>query len=468
MHNRADMKMSKRIIAFLLMFCLLVSCLAGCGSKEEEGKTTKSTAAASSDKEETIDYVANTKLDLDSNTKKLEVTVHAYIDGDTTHFNVPRDVNVEGVENGVLKARYMGINTPESTGKIEEWGKKASTFTKEKLSSAAAIMVESNDDKWNVDSSGGRHLVYVWYKPTADADYRCLNLEIIQNGLSISCGTVDDRYGQAATDAFQQAKREKLHVFSKEKDPGFYYGDAYEIDLKGLRTNIALYDNMKVAFEGVVTRNNNNSVYVEEFDAETNMYYGMSVYYGFETGALLNNLAIGNRVRVVGTVTYYETGGTWQVSGLSYREFKPNDPGNTQVISTGNPAANLMTPLERFKNQFVEVEVMTELGSEELVTKEFPYAELAMSTTIMIPDLRVIDCYTTHNGGDNDGAMTLTCVADGETIDVRTIVLYDENGEKITSSAYMGKTIDVTGIVDYYNGSYQIKVLTADDIVVRD
>ena len=64
--------------------------------------------------------------------------------------------------------------------------------------------------------------------------------------------------------------------------------------------------------------------------------------------------------------------------------------------------------------------------------------------------------------------MTLTCVADGETIDVRTIVLYDENGEKITSSAYMGKTIDVTGIVDYYNGSYQIKVLTADDIVVRD
>ena len=462
------MKMSKRIIAFLLMFCLLVSCLAGCGSKEEEGKTTKSTAAASSDKEETIDYVAKTKLDLNSNTKKLEVTVHAYIDGDTTHFNVPRDVNVEGVENGVLKARYMGINTPESTGKIEEWGKKASTFTKEKLSSAAAIMVESNDDKWNVDSSGGRHLVYVWYKPTADADYRCLNLEIIQNGLSISCGTVDDRYGQAATDAFQQAKREKLHVFSKEKDPGFYYGDAYEIDLKGLRTNIALYDNMKVAFEGVVTRNNNNSVYVEEFDAETNMYYGMSVYYGFETGALLNNLAIGNRVRVVGTVTYYETGGTWQVSGLSYREFKPNDPGNTQVISTGNPAANLMTPLERFKNEFVEVEVMTELGSEELVTKKFPYAELAMSTTIMIPDLRVIDCYTTHNGGDNDGAMTLTCVANGETIDVRTIVLYDENGNMITSSAYMGKTIDVTGIVDYYNGSYQIKVLTADDIVVRD
>ena len=462
------MKMSKRIIAFLLMFCLLVGCLAGCGEEEEEKKTTKSTAAAaSSDKAEFIDYGAKTKLDLNSNTKKLEVTVHAYIDGDTTHFNIPRDVNVEGVENGVLKARYMGINTPESTGKIEEWGKKASTFTKEKLSSAAAIMIESDDDKWNVDSSGGRHLVYVWYKPTADADYRCLNLEIIQNGLSISCGTVDDRYGQAATDAFQQAKREKLHVFSKEKDPGFYYGDAYEIDLKGLRTNIALYDNMKVAFEGVVTRNNNNSVYVEEFDAETNMYYGMSVYYGFETGALLNNLAIGNRVRVVGTVTYYETGGTWQVSGLSYREFKPNDPSNTQVISTGHPAANWPTSLDRFNNGMIDIEVMKSLDSEETEIKTFAYGDLAMSTSISMQGLYVTDVYTTHNGGDNDGAMTLTCVSNGQTIDVRTIVLYDENGAMINASAYLNKTIDVIGIVDYYSGRYQIKVLTAADITVN-
>lgn len=462
------MKMSKRILALLLLLCLLVGCMAGCGSKDKDEKSAGTTTTkASSSKTEFVDYVDKTKLDLNSSTKKLEVTVHAYIDGDTTHFNIPHGVDVPGVENGILKARYMGINTPESTGKIEEWGKKASTFTKEKLSTAAAIMVESNDDQWNVDSSGGRHLVYVWYKPTADADYRCLNLEIIQNGLSISCGTVDDHYGQAATDAFQQAKREKLHVFSGKKDPGFYYGDAYEIDLKGLRTNIALYDNMKVAFEGVVTRNNNNSVYVEEFDAETNMYYGMSVYYGFETGALLNNLAIGNRVRVVGTVTYYETGGTWQVSGLSYREFKPDDPSNTKVISTGHQAGNQLVSLDRFKNGMIDIEVMKSLDSEETEIKTFTYGDLAMSTSISMQGLYVTDVYTTHNGGDNDGAMTLTCEANGQTIDVRTIVLYDENGTMITSGAYLGKTIDVTGIVDYFNGRYQIKVLTAADIFVH-
>ena len=447
-------KMVKRLVALLALLCLLIGCMVGCGGEEKPDANNDSGF---------VDYVEQTKLDLNSSTKKLEVTVHAYVDGDTTHFVVPRDV----ADNGILKARYMGINTPESTGKIEEWGKKASNFTKEKLKNAVSIMVESNDENWNLDSSGGRHLVYVWYKTDVDADYRCLNLEIIQNGLSISCGTVADRYGQAASDAFQQAKRNKLHVFSGEKDPDFYYGDAYEIDLKGLRTNISLYDNMKVAFEGVVTRNNNNSVYVEEYDAETDMYYGMSVYYGFETGALLNNLAIGNRVRVVGTVTYYETGGTWQVSGLSYREFKPDDPGNTKVVSTGHQAANRVTSLDRFLNSMIDVEVMKELGSEELEMKTFTYGELAMSTSITMQGLYVSDIYTTSNGGDNDGAMTLTCTANGGTIDVRTIVFYDADGNKITSSAYMGKTIDVTGIVDYFGGSYQIKVLTPEDIVVH-
>ena len=453
-----NMTKMKRSFALLAVLCLLISCVAGCGKDNSDPKKD------GGEESKFVDYVEQTKLDLNSNTKKLEVSVHAYIDGDTTHFTVPRDV----AESGILKARYMGINTPESTGKIEEWGKKASTFTKEKLSTAASIMVESNDDKWNLDSSGGRHLVYVWYKPSADADYRCLNLEIIQNGLSISCGTVNDRYGQAATDAFQQAKREKLHVFSGQKDPGFYYGDAYEVDLKGLRTNIALYDNAKVAFEGVVTRNNNNSVYVEEYDAETAMYFGMSVYYGFETGALLNNLAIGNRVRVVGTVTYYETGGTWQVSGLSFREFKPDDPGNTKVISTGHQAGNVETDPAMFADGTMEVEVLTSLDSDETEMKTFNYAELIMSTTISMKNLKVLDAYTTQNGGNNDGAMTLTCRAeDGTMIDVRTIVLRDEAGNLKVEADYLNKTIDVIGIVDSFSGAYQIKVLTDKDIVVH-
>ena len=452
------MKNILKLISLLLVICLVVGSFAGCQQDTNPTETTGQTPV------QTVDYVELTKLDMDSFTLKEEVTVKSYIDGDTTHFNVSEDVS----DNGVLKARYLCVNTPESTGKIEEWGKKASDFTKEKLQKATSIIIESNDDKWNVDSTGGRHLVWVWYKPAEDADYRCLNLELIQNGLSISCGTVAERYGDAASGAFQQAKAQKLHVFSGEKDPGFFYGDAYEVDLKGLRTNIELYNNMKVAFEGVVTRNNNNSVYVESYDAETDMYYGMSVYYGFETGELLNILKVGNHVRVVGTVTYYETGGTWQVSGLSYREFKPKDPGNTIMLGEGYEPANVLLNAETFRYGTVDVETMTELGSEETTTSTFSFAQLAMSTSVRMEDLYVNDVYTTNNGGDSDGAMTLTCFSDSVTIKVRTIVLRDENGQLLTEEDFLNKTIDVTGIVDYFSGDYQIKVFTADEITVHE
>ncbi len=448
------MNTNKKLLSFVIVLLVLAACFAGCQTDGNVSEPANTPAPF-------VDYVAKTTLNMQTGTKKQEVTVKSYIDGDTTHFYVPESISPDGV----LKARYMSVNTPESTGKIEEWGKKASNFTKEKLMNATSIVIESNDTNWNVDSTGERHLVWVWYKPQGSDAYRCLNLELIQNGLSIACGTVNDLYGDAATKAFQQAKAHKLHVFSGEKDPDFFYGDAYEIDLAELRTNIESYDNAKVAFEGVVTYNNNNSVYVESYDALTDMYYGISVYYGYETGEMLNILKVGNLVRVVGTVTYYETGGTWQVSGLSYREFKPDDPGNTVMISSGHKAANVETTADLFANGKVNVEIESE--TEEAVTKEFDYAFLAMNTTISMKNLTVVDVYTTHNGGNSDGAMTLTCEADGITVDVRTIVLYDADGNLITESEYSGKTIDVIGIVDYFDGDYQIKVFSADEITVH-
>ena len=446
------MKNIKRILSLLLAVCLIVACFTGCKDKADSQSGGK-----------TVDYVANTKLNLDSDTKKQEVTVKSFIDGDTTHFNVPADISADGT----LKARYMGINTPESTGKIEEWGKKASNFTKEKLSGAKAIIIESDNNQWNVDSTGGRHLVWIWYKPYDDADYRLLNLELVQNGLSISCGTTADRYGDAMTNAFQQAKAQKLNVFSGEKDPDFYYGEAYEVDLKHLRANTDIYSGTDVAFEGVITYNNNNSVYVEEYDAETDMYYGMAVYYGYQTGEILNILKVGNRVRVVGSLQYYETGGTWQVSDVSFREFKPEDPGNTIKISEGNAPAYEEIDVAKFDSGTVDVDVISSLDSEETTVKTTDYANLIMSTTVSVKNLKVVDIYTTDNGGNSDGAMTLTCQVGGTTIDVRTIVLRDENGNLYTEADFMGKTIDVKGIVDYFSGEYQIKVFTINDITVH-
>ena len=446
--------------------CLALGCLAGCTNNTTV--TTATEPAASMQTEpvaaEHVDFAGTVELDMSSDTLKQEVTVKSYIDGDTTHFYVPSTV----VDIGLLKARYLAVDTPESTGKIEEWGKKASNFTKEKLSSATSIIIESDDGNWNVDSTGGRHLVWVWYKPQGSDTYRNLNIELLQNGLSIAKSSADNRYGEICMAAIAQAKNEKLHVHSNQDDPDFYYGDAIPVTLKGLRTNIELYEGLKVAFEGVITRENGQTVYVEEYDPETDMYYGMTVYYGFNlTGTGLEILEPGNRVAFVGSVQYYATGDSWQISDIKYVDMRPNDPNNIQLISSGHEPAHLLTDPQTFKNATVDVDVMEALDSEELTTKTFPYAKLALGSSISMENLYVSSVYTTSNEDSaSKGAMTLTCKVNGHEISVRTIVLRDADGNMITADAYRGKTINVKGIVDCFSGTYQIKVFSPDDITI--
>lgn len=418
-----------------------------------------------------IDYASAVKLDLQStDTIKYEVTVKSYIDGDTTHFFLPAN---NSLNQEFVKARYLAINTPESTGKIEPYGKKASKFTKEKLMSATSIYIECDSNEWEADSTGSRYLLWIWYKTANDKDYRNLNIEILQEGLAIASNSAQNRYGSIAVKAIDQAKELKLNVYSGQDDPDMYYGSAVEATLKEIRLNIQDYTGVKVAFEGVVTKDYNQTVYVEDYDSELDMYFGMQVYYGFGTnGEILSALGVGNLVRVVGTVQYYENGGTYQVAGLQYDMMNPTSPENTQLIEEGHKAAYTPTTAEKFQSK-VNVELIEEddNGNEQLVKKEYKYAELAMSSSIQMENLYVESVYTTTDEESSSyGAMTLTCKVDGKTITVRTVVLYADSAKTqlVTEDAYLNKTITVKGIVDYFNGGYQIKVYSAKQITVNE
>ncbi len=443
-----------KLICLALVLCIVLGMFAGCQPGDSTGAGT-----TTAPKIETKDFVADLKLQMDSATLKQEVTVKTYVDGDTVHFHVPNNV----MPGGVLKARFLAINTPESTGKIEEYGKAASKFTKEILQKAQSIIIESDNGSWNADSTGDRYLVWVWYRTAENEPYRNLNIEILQNGLAIASNSGGNIYGDIALAAIAQARALKLNVHSGQKDPDMYYGEAVELDLKELRTNVASYSGVKVAFNGIVTVNSNNSVYVESYDEETDMYYGMSVYYGFGlNGAGLKILNVGNEVRIVGTVQYYETGGTWQVSGLTYSPMKPNDPNNIQKLSEGHEPAFLLTDPERFVRGTLDVTVDDEV-------RTLPYGQLALSTSISMENLKVVDIYTTTNEeSSSKGAMTLTCEYNGVTVHVRTEVLIDADGNLVTAEAYEGKNIDVRGIVDYYNGDYQIRVFSEKNITVHN
>lgn len=459
--------MNKRLFALLAALCIALGCLAGCSGDPAATPTTEPPVVETTAPQETyVDYAAEAKLDMNSDTLKQEVTVKAYVDGDTTHFHVPKTVT----ETGLLKARYLAVNTPESTGKIEEWGKKASNFTKEKLATSDSIIIESDDGNWNVDSTGGRHLVWVWYRPQGTDQYRNLNIELLQNGLSIASNSADNRYGKLCMDAIAQARSQKLNVHSDQKDPDFYYGEAIPVTLKGLRTNIELYEGLRVAFEGTITHENNQTVYVEDYDEETDMWYGMTVYYGYNmTGKGLEILNPGNRIMVVGSVQYYATGGTWQVSDIKYVDMRPNDPNNIQLISEGHEPAFFKDDPILFTGTSVNIDVLTSLDDDATVEKTFAYANMRLSASIAMDNLKVTNVYTTTNEeSSSKGAMTLTCKVGGTTVSVRTVVLRDENGNLITADAYRGKTINVKGIVDYFNGTYQIKVFSASDITVLD
>lgn len=413
-----------------------------------------------------VDYVSELKLDMNSDSAKIQLGrdgVKSYIDGDTTHFNVPTSID----PSGVLKARYIAIDTPESTGQIEEYGKKASNFTKEHLKNAVSIVIESDNSTWNHDSTGERYVVWVWYKTSENSDYRNLNLEILQNGLSRAKNSASNRYGDICVKAFAQARLLKLNIYSGKKDPDFYYGAQIELTLKELRTNIADYLGKDVAFEAVIARSYNNSIYVQEYDEETGLLYGISVFYGYNFGgeSVLKN---GTRLRIVGNVQYYENGGTYQIANLYYDMMKPNDPKTIKVLGENQ---EIITPLvdgKTFNSKVtLDFTVEKEDDTTEVVSKQFDYGYLTLNTAIQMEGLTPTKIYTTKNG-DSKGAMTITCrTADGSTVTVRTNVLYDTvDGEKVLvdESYFTGKTFNVRGLVEYYEGSYQIKAVTFSDI----
>ena len=454
-------KNSVRIVSLLLV--LVISLLAFVSCKDDKTPPAP----------EQVDYVSGLKLDMSSDTKKAKVTVHLFVDGDTTHFNID---DHQMFPTGIIKARYLAVNTPESTGKIEPFGHKASEFTRSKLESAKSIIIESDTTSWKADSTGSRYMLWIWYQPEDGADYRNLNLEILQNGLALASKTGDNRYGDTCTKALAQAQKLKLNVYSSEKDPDMYYGDAITLSLKELRMNPETYKGKDVAFEATVYCDTNHTVYLADYDEETGLYIGMPAYYGFNASPfLLEFLSPGNRVRIVGNLQYYEAGGTYQVSDLRYDVMEPDSDANCRLIKEGTlDGFPEIDPHELLTGKVtVEVDSVDEEGNEIVTTKEFTRTALSVHTAARMTGLKVVDAYTTSKG-DSKGAMTLTCEytytdANGATktgrIDVRTTVLYENddtvNGAVITSDAYMGKTINVSGFIDYYDGSYQLKTYAA-------
>ncbi len=458
------MKTNIRIISFLLLICTLIPCFVACNTPNTPGTTTQQ--GGETTLPEWVDYASLVKFNPNSGRIYQEVTLKLHIDGDTTHFNLSKPIKLGDKNVDVLKARYLGIDTPESTGVIEKWGKTASDFTKERMKNATSIIVESDTETWNTDTTGERHMVWVWYKTAEMTDYRCLNIEILQEGFALFKAD-DVAYRDPCWDAYMQARTYKKHLHSNDVDPNFFTGSAIEVDTKELAINPEKYLNKKVAFEAIIVKNFSQGLYVQAYSEETGMYHGMYVYYGFNFNER-SMLKIGNLLRIVGTVTYWEGGGTYQVSGIKYIAANPNHPDNIKVLAKDQPIEYTLTTPDEFVNRKIEDVLIKGETDDDDTYKTFKYTELALNTAIEMKNLKVTKVYTTQSDTDSNGAMTLTCTADGKTITVRTEVLKDANGNVVTASYFNGKTIDVKGLVAIFDGAYQIKLVSLNDVVVHD
>lgn len=431
------MKNLRSIIAILLLLCITISTLASCTPPPEESN----------------DFATLVKLDMNSSTAKIEATVNMCIDGDTTHFKVAAS---KDFPDGILKARYLAINTPESTGKIEEWGNDAANFVKEKLEGAESIYIESDTDEWTIDTYQ-RTLSWVWYKNEGESEYRNLNIEMLQCGFARGSNVSGNRYGEIAQKALIYARGEKLYIWGEELDPDFPYGDPQPTPLRDIRMNIADYYYNNVYFEGTIVKDDGGTIYVESYDEETGITYGISAYYATAglSGNGLTAIAVGNKVRLVGVVTYFEGGDVWQLSDLKYNERDESDPDSLEFLGSGyDPEYPLVSAQEFLGNKTITVN-----GKEST----YKYAELALHASISMENLKVTDVYTTKDGNSKD-CMTITCTQNGKTITIRTLLLKDDSGNIVKADAFLGKTINVRGIVDNYDGSYQIKLFSMADV----
>ena len=100
--------------------------------------------------------------------EKYKVSLNKCVDGDTAWFNL----------NGkIIKTRFLAIDTPESTKKIEPFGKKASDYTCGKLKNASNIYIEYDPNSNKLDKYN-RHLVWIF------VDNTLLQKELVENGLA--------------------------------------------------------------------------------------------------------------------------------------------------------------------------------------------------------------------------------------------------------------------------------------------
>lgn len=374
--------MNKRYLIIIAAASLV---LGGCAqSSSSDSVDSSSSSSFSTVTCDATDYVSKVKLTADYHGHHFltdgigQVNLNENIDGDTTHFY---DRNSDGSSNTAVKiaSRYLCIDTPESTGQVQPWGKWASEFTAGKINAAKTIVVSSNFttiEGAKADSTGSRWLSYVWVSEEADAPYgslQLLNLMIVVAGWSAAKSASDSIYKDDFYAADTQAQCLKAGMYCGHDDPRYIYGTGTTTTIRELLSGKKYDDdqgkyidydwtleaNHKVMFDCTVAFTESPNAYVYDDqpsydDPNKIIRYGLYIFTGYRN---INPLThVGFRLNVPGIFTSYM--GNYQITNVQYNALYHTDDDITILEKTESAyVAPVVTPTQAWSDTYGNVVV---------------------------------------------------------------------------------------------------------------
>ncbi len=370
-------------------------------------------------------------------------TLTSVADGDTATFNLSSGKSVT--------IRFYCVDTPESTGKVQKWGKTASLFTKGVLTNASEFVLESPTTPATTDSYGVRYLGYVWYRNSSSEAFKMLNLELVENGYSNSTAETINPYYSYFNDAASFAKKLGLRTFGTDEDVN--YSDLPETTtLEAIVKDIAdkensVYYNYEindgmgayVRFDAYVkshtthgTPGSVTNYYSVGAIGEDGKEYTFVLYGGYGSDPINEYIKVGYKYSFVGYIQLYNS--SFQVAiGGSYVALQSGD---------------------KFINKLQSDYLVSFDSSAERYTKS---SETAMKSDLTVTDVKL-----------ESGVMTITGTAkNAPTAEAITYTIIVSNvGSNVNISDYSGKTLSFTGIQEEA-GSNKITVASISSIKIK-
>jgi endonuclease YncB( thermonuclease family) len=330
-----------------------------------------------------------------------------------------------------FQVRFLAIDAPESTYRVEPWGEKAALFTKTKLMQAKEIVLESEGEKPEKDSND-RYLAWVW------VEGRLLNLVLVEESYSSTKGLSGSKYEQVFYDADLRTQKFKLRIWSSQPDPDFDYSrQGIEVSIAELRD---VPKGRKVRIQGIVSRvygygqyqqAGGYSAYVQEQD-ENGKWHGVYVYGGFSP---ITGFKPGHIVVIEGKTGDHN--GVFQITDI-----KKNS--QVQIIGMGHELEPIVLAPSEVK-----------ISNKDIVNLLVEVQGLTLS----------------GNGYTSDGGGYTVYTKEG--VDIRIdgkVNLFDNENNRIKDHeqfiAFIGTGVkfNIIGPVSEYNNRYQIMLTDLNDI----